>query len=110
MRVIQINLRRTGTARSLLDQAARETNADVLIISERPRGPPDGDRSLSDLGSSAQLVLTSSAAATATDMTRRRYHMGATVHGTVIFSCYFPPTLTPAQFADALDALGGDCG
>lgn len=60
--VIQTNLRRMEVARNLLDQAEREVNADLLIISEQPRGPADDDRSLSDLDNTAQLVLTRSAA------------------------------------------------
>lgn len=41
---------------------------------------------------------------------RGRYHVGTAVHGFVIFSCYLPPSLKTAQFAEALDALGDDCG
>lgn len=40
--------------------------------------------------------------------------MGAVVHGIAVFSCYLPPSLTTAQFAEELDALGNalgnDCG
>lgn len=109
-RVIQTNLRRMGSARNLLDQAARETGADVLVISERPRGAPGDDRSLTDLASSAQLALTSTAAIATTDAVRGRYYVGTTVRGIVVFSCYLPPSLSAAQYADALDALGVDCG
>lgn len=56
IRILQANMRRMCSARSLLNQAARETRADVLIISEQPKGPPDNDKSFFDLHSSAQLV------------------------------------------------------
>lgn len=109
IRFLQTNLRRMGSARSLLDQAARETRTDVLIISEKPRGPPDDDRSLSDLDSSSQLVLTGTAEMAALDVSRGTHHVGAVVRGIAVFSCYLPPSLSTAQFAAALDALRDDC-
>lgn len=107
---LQANLRRMGTARSMLNQAAVEADADVLIISEQPRGPPDDDRSMSALDGSAQLVLTGSTIPAARGVTRGRYHVGAVVCDIAVFACYLPPSLTTAQFADALDALRDDCG
>lgn len=107
--VIQMNLRKMGVARNLLDQVAREVNADILIISEQPRGPADDDRSLSDLDNTAQLVMTRSAATFLSKVTRGRYHVGAAVYGIAVFSCYLPPTLSVTQFTEALEELARDC-
>lgn len=109
MQFLQVNLRKMGTARGLLNQAAREVGADVLIISEKPRGPPDDKKSFSDLDSSAQLVLTNSAPAVAQHVVRGRYHVGALVGDVAVFSCYLPPSLTAGQFAEAIDKLRVDC-
>lgn len=108
--IIQVNLRKMGTARCMLNQAASETQADILIISEQPKGPPDDEWSLSGLDAPAQLVITNSASAVARDVVRGRYHVGAVVHGIAVFSCYLPPSLTTAQFREALDELRDDCG
>lgn len=110
VKFLQANLRSMGMARGLLEQAAREVRADVLIISEKPRGPADDDRSVSALDGPAQLALTSFAIAGARDVVRSRYHVGAVIAETAIFSCYLPPRLTAAQYAEALDALRDDCG
>lgn len=107
---LQANLRRMGPAKNLLDQGARDTGADILIINEKPRGPPDDDMSLSDLDLSAQLVVTGPAAVPAQVVVRGRYHVGAAVFGIVVFSCYLPPRLSVEEFADAMDALRDDCG
>lgn len=97
-------------ARNLPDQAAREIHADILIISEQPRGPPNDDRSLSDFDNTAQIVLTGSASMFASEVRRGRYHVGAVVERVAFYSCYMPPPLSIAQFTEVLEELGADCG
>lgn len=106
IRFLQANLRKMRLARNLLEQAARESRSDLLIINEQPRGPSDDDYSFSDLDFSAQLVLTRFATVVAWDVERGRYHVEAGVHDIAVFLCYLPPSLLATQFRPQRGALG----
>lgn len=104
--IIQLNLRRMGSARSLLSQAAREREVDV---SEQLRGPPDDDGRSSSLGSSAQIVLSDTTRLAMVPEFRGGCFVGVSTGGLLLILCYLPPSITNAQYAAALDEIDRDC-
>lgn len=107
--VIQTNLKRMGSAMNLLSQAARERETDVLIISEQPRGPPDGERRQLSVDSSTQVVLTDSARLTMAALFHGKGYVRVSAGGIVFVSCDLPPRLTNAQYADVLGEMEETC-
>lgn len=93
VRIIQLNLRRMGSARSLLSQAAREREAKILIISEQPRGHLDDDGRSSSLDSSAQIALTDTTRLAMVPEFRGECFVGVSTGDLLLVSCYFPPQL-----------------
>lgn len=94
-----------GTARSLLTQTARDRRADVLLISEQPRGPPDADRCRSTTDASSQIFITETAQLAVVEHFRGRGFVGINTGSLVIVSCYLPPSLTNGQYAAILGDL-----
>lgn len=56
---LQINLRKSGSARRLLEQTSRELSSDILILSEVPSGSPESHRWITSLEGKATVALTS---------------------------------------------------
>lgn len=106
IRFIQVNLRRMGAARSLLTQAARERETDVLLISEPPRGPPDNDKCRSGVDHGAQIFFTDSARMAVDTSFSGRGFVGVSAGGFLLVSCYLPSSLTNAQYKSWLDDIG----
>lgn len=106
---LQINLRRSGPARSLLSQAAREKGVDILLISEQPRGPPDDERRMSSNDLGAQIVLAEMARLSMSREFSGRGYVGVSVGDLLLVSCYLPPSLTLAQYANIISELGEQC-
>lgn len=111
IRFIQVNLRRMGAARSLLNQAARERETDVLLISEQPRGPPDNDKCRSSVDHGAQIFLTDSARiAVDASFSGRGGFVGVSAGGGgLLVSCYLSPSLTNAQYKSRLEDIEVGC-
>lgn len=107
--LIQINLKRMGTARSLLSQAARESGVDILLISEQPRGPSDDERCMSSNDLSAQIVLAEMVRLSMSHEFSGRGYVGVSVGDLLLVSCYLPPSLTLAQYANIINELGEQC-
>lgn len=105
IKIIQINLRRMGTARSLLTQTARDRRADVLLFNEQPRGSPDTDRCRSSTNASSQIFITETAQLAVVEHFRGSGFVGINKGGLVIVSCYLPPSLTNGQYAAILGDL-----
>lgn len=108
IKIIQSNLRRKGTAMAVLSQTSRELGADILIISEQPRGPPDDESRASSVDGSAQIIVTGSAHLVITDVSRGRCFVGAAMGDLIVYACYFPPSLSIEQYIATLDALEVD--
>lgn len=83
-----------GTARSLLTQAALEREADVLIISEQPRGPPDDDKCRSSSDSGSQVALTDFTRMVVLASFSGNGYVGVNTGGFLLVSCYLPPSIT----------------
>lgn len=68
--ILQINLRKNGPARRMIENTVHELGVDVLIMSEVPRGPPDDARWISSLDRKAAVALTSNATMVVVDAGR----------------------------------------
>lgn len=55
--ILQINLRKSGPARRLMEHTVQELGVYLLILSEVPRGPPDTNRWVSSLDKKAVVAL-----------------------------------------------------
>lgn len=108
IKIIQSNLWRKETAMAVLSQTSRELGADILIISEQPRGPPDDELRASSAHGLAQIIVTGSAHLVITDVSRGRYFVGAAMGDLIVYACYFPPSLSIEQYNATLDALETD--
>lgn len=107
--VFQVNLKRMGTAMSLLSQAAREHGVDVLLISEQPWSTVDDDRRRSSQCASAQVVLTDSTRLAAITSFRGHCYVGVSKGDIVFAFCYLPPSIAVNQYASTLEELGEVC-
>lgn len=65
--ILQINLRKSRSARRLMKHTARELQSDLLILSEIPRGLPDSQGWVSSSDGKSAVSLTQTAAMAATD-------------------------------------------
>lgn len=102
IRIMQCNLRRMSKGRQLLAQAARESKADNLLISEQPRGPVDDNRRLSSNDSLVQIVLTDTARLVAIASFSGRGYVGVSTGELLLVSCYLPPGLAIDQYYSLL--------
>lgn len=88
MKVLQINLRKSGPARALMEQTVRELGSDLLILSEIPRGPPDSERLVSSGDRKAAVALTQTATTMPTDSGRGPGFAYMQFPGLLVFRCY----------------------
>jgi len=103
--VIQINLQRSATAQSLLQQTSVEYGAHVLLLSEQNWSPASVDRWLVSNDSSCAVVLTSSADFVTESTGSGRGFAWTQVCGTRIYSCYTSRNDTDENFAAFLDDI-----
>lgn len=105
IRFLQINLHRCGTARQLLDATAAEKGSDVLLISEPPRGPPDGPNRVTSRDGSCSVVLPGRSAIAAVSSGAGTGFAWIRTANLVAYSCYMSPNQTQDEFGESLDRL-----
>lgn len=91
IRFLQINLRKSGPARHLIEQTALELGTDLLILSKIPRGPPNSPRWTSSADSKAAVALTTTTMLAAIDSGRGPGFAFMQFSGLLVYSCYWRP-------------------
>lgn len=105
---MQINLRAMGSAYNLALQTARMWDVDILIISEPARGPPDDDRRHSSTDGKCKVILTERANMAVIESTSGPGFVSVFTGEFIVYSCYFSPNTTMAEYAQLLDGLERD--
>lgn len=103
--VLQINLRKSGPARLLMEQTAQELGSDLLILSEIPRGPPDDQWWVSSADGKAAVAFTRTAMLTATGTSRCPGYAFMQFPDLLVFSCYWRPGCPLHEFERFLSGL-----
>lgn len=104
-RFIQINLNKSFLACELLHAKAAEDDVDVLIISEQPRGPPDGPRRVSCPDGNCGIVLTRTANITKELSGSETGHCRIQSGPLRIYSCYLSLNQTLTDYNETLLSL-----
>ncbi|VVC35249.1 Endonuclease/exonuclease/phosphatase,Reverse transcriptase domain,Zinc finger, CCHC-type, partial [Cinara cedri] len=102
---VEINLHRCGTARELLNATAAEKGSDLLLISEPPRGPPDGPNRVTDLSGNCAIVLPARSSVAVASRGAGSGFAWIRTANLVVYSCYISPNQTTDQFGESLDRL-----
>lgn len=108
VKVLQINLRSIGSAYNLALQTARELEADIIVISEPARGPPDDKRCITSEDGSCKVMLSSRADMAITGLSRGRGFVSMSTGEVTIYSYYFSPNVTLEEYARLLNGLESD--
>lgn len=103
--IIQINLQRSATAQSLLQQTSVEKGAHVLLLSEQNWSPASDDRWTVSNDSSCAVVLTASADFVPQSTGSGRGFAWTQIRGARIYSCYTSRNDTDENFASFLDDI-----
>lgn len=103
--VLQINLRKSGPGLNLARQTAAEMAADVVLISEQPRHPPDTPSWMSSLDGRAAIAIPAGSNAVALDSGGGRGLVWARFPELVLFSVYTSKNSTADEFHSFLGDL-----
>lgn len=87
--LLQINLRKSGPARRLMEQTPRELGVNLLILSEIPRGPPDSPGWVSSGNGKSAIALSSTARMAAIECGRGLSFAWMLFPGLLVYSCYW---------------------
>lgn len=88
---LQVNLRKSGPARRMLEQTSMELGSDLLIMSEIPRGPQDTARWISSSDGTAAVALTNTAFTAPTSYGRGLGYALMQFPELLVYSCYWRP-------------------
>lgn len=102
---LQINLRKSGSARNMMEQTVRELASEILILSEIPRDPSDTSKGVSTTDGTNCVALLPSANFIAISSGRGRGFACMQFPGLLIYSCYFRPGGPVAGCKDGLSNL-----
>jgi len=102
---LQINLNRSGVARNLMYATAAERNTQVLMFSEPPRLPPDNDRTVTCEDNSCGIALTRTADILPLQKGSSPGYVWIRTKTMVLYSCYFAPGRTLAEFRGQIFSL-----
>lgn len=107
MKILQLNLNHCEAAQDLLHQTLRERGIDIAIISEPYKDLDPGIWGTDSTGKAAiwtcgKIPFQSNMAKTEAGFIR------ATINDIHVYSCYFPPSQSIADFENALDKLVND--
>lgn len=91
LKFLQINLRKSGRAHSMLEQTARELATDVLLLSEISRGQTDPLRWVSSLDGKSAVALTATAKLTPVETGSGIGFACMVFPKFVVYSCYWKP-------------------
>lgn len=105
MHIIQINLQRSATAQSLLQQTSAERGAHVLIVSEPNWLPANDDRWVCSTDGSCAVALTSTADFVPDAKGSGRGFAWLQGKGLRIYSCYNSRNDTADNYAAFLDDI-----
>lgn len=86
VKFLQINLRKSGSARRMMEHTSRELGSDILVLSEVPRGPPDSQRWVSSSDGKAAVVLTEAARMAPVDVGRGQGYACMLLPGLLVYS------------------------
>lgn len=102
IKYLQINLRKSGSARQIMDQTLRELGSEILILSEIPRSPPDTDVLVSSQDAKCSIALSPVANFAAISSGRGVGFAYMQFPGLLVYSCYIRTGGPVAEF-------GGKC-
>lgn len=108
IKFLQINLRKSGSAMRLIEQTSRELRADILLMSEIPRGLPNFPRWKTSMDGKVAVALTSSAKMAATDSGRGLGFALMQLPSLLVYSCYWKPGSPLHEFKGFLSGLNAD--
>ncbi|XP_070851452.1 uncharacterized protein [Drosophila suzukii] len=107
MEVIQINLNHCRAAQDLLLQSARESKADLAVISEPYKVKDDGDW-ITDTSGKAAIWLCRRNGKSFLDVHKGSGFVRARIGEMWVYSCYLAPSLSTTDFSHALDTIAFD--
>lgn len=74
-----------------MEQTSLELGADVIVLSEIPRGPPDTIRWVSSTDNKAAVALTSNLIMAPDDFSKGHGFASMRFTGLLVYSCYWSP-------------------
>lgn len=107
-RFLQINLRKSRSARRLIEQTARELGTNLLILSKIPKCSPDSRRWTSTSDGKAAVALSTTAAFAATGSGRGPGFVWMSFPGLLVYSYYWRPAGPVSDFKAFLSGLEVD--
>ncbi|KAH8315892.1 hypothetical protein KR074_009511, partial [Drosophila pseudoananassae] len=105
--VLQLNLNHCRAAQDVLSQTARETKADITLLSEPHRTGSD-NRWAVDLSGKVAIWSCGATGATMHSVHSAEGFVRARIGGAWLYSCYMAPSLTTNEFQRMMDCLGND--
>lgn len=85
---LQINLRKSGSARAVMEQTTRELQSDDLLLSKVPRGSPDSSRWVTSTNEKSAVALSTTARLAVTEFSRGLGFACMALSGLLVYSCY----------------------
>lgn len=105
---LQINLRKSSSARAMMDQTVRELKSDVLLLSEIPRDLPDITRCVKSSDRKSAVVLSATARLAAIKSGKGPGFACMTLPTLLPCICYWKPGCLVEDFEHFLTGLECD--
>lgn len=98
IKLLQINLRKNGYTRNMIDQTARNLRSDILILSEMPRGLLGSSRYAMSSDKKSAVALSPTVVLAPTGSSRGPGFACMTLPGLLVYSCYLRPGCLVTEF------------